>query len=437
MLAETGDLDPYLALAAALRAAGAEPCIVTHQSFASQVKDGGVAFYSLGPGLLERRRDSAEGAALNTARSTAKLPAARKFMAAVLQESWRLVDAAFEAFRPDFAVLSTLAVFAISSLCDKRGVPWAAAHLCPLVPTRYDAPSVGGLTPSSISPAYNAWLWRITTRMGWRLVYADAVNALRAGAGMPPIAHDGGAFGMYCGADRHTALLYSPSLSGAPADCPPSAAVLGACLPAADAGGLPAEVSAFLDAADARPVVAICFGSMLQALELEKGAGAASKLLQTAARAALDAGARVVMQTQGASPSSLPAWPVGDVLQASYSLPHALLFARARAVVCHGGCGTVHAVLRAGTPPIVVAVLPDESDQPYWGRKVVQAGAAPAWFMAGGLRPAALAAALRACLVDGEPRRHAAAMGVAMAAENGGVACARFILSAAGRGDGA
>lgn len=43
--------------------------------------------------------------------------------------------------------------------------------------------------------------------------------------------------------------------------------------------------------------------------------------------------------------------------------PHDWLFPRAGAVVCHGGCGTVHAALTAGCPVVVTPAKPDDSDQ--------------------------------------------------------------------------
>jgi UDP:flavonoid glycosyltransferase YjiC (YdhE family) len=55
-------------------------------------------------------------------------------------------------------------------------------------------------------------------------------------------------------------------------------------------------------------------------------------------------------------------------------VPHDWLFARASAVVCHGGGGTVHAALTAGCPVVVSPVKPDDSSQAYWGSVVEKRG---------------------------------------------------------------
>ncbi|KAK1654582.1 hypothetical protein BDP81DRAFT_365358 [Colletotrichum phormii] len=54
--------------------------------------------------------------------------------------------------------------------------------------------------------------------------------------------------------------------------------------------------------------------------------------------------------------------------------PHAWLFPRVRAVVCHGGSGTTAMALRSGRPTLVVPVA---GDQPFWGTRVHAVGCGP------------------------------------------------------------
>lgn len=54
--------------------------------------------------------------------------------------------------------------------------------------------------------------------------------------------------------------------------------------------------------------------------------------------------------------------------------PHAWLFPRVRAVVCHGGSGTTAMALRSGRPVLVVPVA---GDQPFWGARVAAVGCGP------------------------------------------------------------
>lgn len=51
--------------------------------------------------------------------------------------------------------------------------------------------------------------------------------------------------------------------------------------------------------------------------------------------------------------------------------PHELLFARAKAVIHHGGIGTVAAALRAGVPQLL---FPQAVDQPFWARRLKKLG---------------------------------------------------------------
>ncbi|WP_282607063.1 glycosyltransferase [Pelagibius sp. Alg239-R121] len=57
------------------------------------------------------------------------------------------------------------------------------------------------------------------------------------------------------------------------------------------------------------------------------------------------------------------------------SAPHSWLFPRCSAVVHHGGAGTTHEGLRWGRPSVV---CPLTVDQPFWGRRVKALGAGPA-----------------------------------------------------------
>jgi sterol 3beta-glucosyltransferase len=64
-----------------------------------------------------------------------------------------------------------------------------------------------------------------------------------------------------------------------------------------------------------------------------------------------------------------------DAVLAVEELPHERLLGRVRAVVHHGGSGTVGAGLRAGRP---TWVAPFVFDQFYWGDRVRRIGAGPA-----------------------------------------------------------
>ncbi len=57
------------------------------------------------------------------------------------------------------------------------------------------------------------------------------------------------------------------------------------------------------------------------------------------------------------------------------SVDHAVVLPRASAAIHHGGIGTVHAAVRAGTVSIIVPFI---ADQPFWGAQLHERGLGPA-----------------------------------------------------------
>lgn len=111
---------------------------------------------------------------------------------------------------------------------------------------------------------------------------------------------------------------------------------------------------------------------------------------------------------------------LGDVTQTKSihvldAAPHDWLFSRCAAVVHHGGAGTTHEGLRWGRPTII---CPLSVDQPYWGRRVMEIGAGPKPLPQKHLNSEDLAAALQAAK-DHSMISRAEEVGVAMRAEGG------------------
>lgn len=77
--------------------------------------------------------------------------------------------------------------------------------------------------------------------------------------------------------------------------------------------------------------------------------------------------------------------------------PHDLLFPSVRAVIHHGGAGTVATAARAGVPQIV---LPQAADQSLWRSQVVQLGLGPRAPLLRFASVASLASAITAAVTD-------------------------------------
>lgn len=124
----------------------------------------------------------------------------------------------------------------------------------------------------------------------------------------------------------------------------------------------PPELEAFLAAGP--PPVVVTFGSMTGI----DGQRQVRLLIEAAGRA----GCRLILQAGWAELGAGMTLPA-HVHRVGY-VPHDWLFARAAAVVHHGGAGTTGAVLRAGVPQIIVWHL---GDQPMWGALAFRAGVSP------------------------------------------------------------
>jgi UDP:flavonoid glycosyltransferase YjiC (YdhE family) len=111
------------------------------------------------------------------------------------------------------------------------------------------------------------------------------------------------------------------------------------------------------------------------------------------------------------------------------AVPHDWLFPQVAAVVHHGGAGTTAAGLRAGVPAVVVPAM---ADQPYWGRRLHELGAAPAPIPRHRLTAPKLAAAIRGAVMDPGLRSNAVRLGKLIGGEDGLGAAVRIIRATVG-----
>jgi UDP:flavonoid glycosyltransferase YjiC (YdhE family) len=395
-----GDVAPAVCLAKACREQGAEAAAVaTHGSYKSDVVESGSlfatspAFFDLGPAPDEALRETPEGKELAAAGMFSKLGAAQRFMDPLITKWMDNMLAALMAFRPDVVVLFTLPIFIGSAAIEKatRGtVPVVWCHLMPFAPTAQHAPPVGFGDGATLF-AWSAKLkWKASVSLGYDMIYKGAVDAKRAEWGLEPK----GESPFAALEPPITVMGYSPALCPPPTDWDPAMVhVVGSLVegqrPSTSGFTPPLELVAPLGLgrggnSGARPVV-ITFGSMLGVLKpLEQ-----TQLLSACVRAACDLSVGAIIFTKGAASDAfggrnhaLVDEPARNLLVADPTVvlfdgdcPHDWLFARAGVVVCHGGAGTVHAALSAGTPCVVSPCKPDDSDQPWWGGCVGRAGA--------------------------------------------------------------
>jgi sterol 3beta-glucosyltransferase len=244
-----------------------------------------------------------------------------------------------------------------AAIAQARGIPLVAAQFFPLLPSRR-FPSVF-LAQRNMGPL-NLVTHKLMLDMLWRLSRED-VARLRRQLGLPDAR---GSHSRAIARGEAPALLaYSPLLAPAPDDWAEGLRPTGALTPSQQTrrqigeAGLPPELESWLQAGPA-PIF-LGFGSM-PVLAVDSFLAMIRGTL-----AALDM--RAVL---GAGWSELSASQDERIFSVT-GVDHQSLLPRCVAAVHHGGSGTVHSSLAAGTPTLVCSVL---ADQPFWGRRCRELG---------------------------------------------------------------
>ncbi|MFI7699963.1 glycosyltransferase [Nonomuraea sp. NPDC049480] len=357
-----GDVQPYLALARGLTAAGHQPVVAAPRRFQPLADRHGVDFVPLNDEMLELQ-DSVKGQGVRAAMTAARSvkPMLRRL----------LDDQAALAARPADMVVYHPKSLGGPHIAEKFGVPAVAALLLPLYLPTTAFPSP--IFPVRVPRALNRASWRITAAV--EAPYRGTVRAWRTGAlGLEstfrPVADLIGEGGVL--------HAWSPHLLPAPADWPVAAQPTGFwTMPAGDGWMPPERLARFLE--EGEPPVYIGFGSSVT--------GDPETLTATVLKAIRLAGRRAVLATGWGA--LRPGAETGGVLVLE-DAPHDWLLPRVEVAVHHGGIGTVAAALQAGVPQVV---RPFIGDQPFWAGRLHHLGVAPAP-LSGRLTPERLAAAV-------------------------------------------
>jgi sterol 3beta-glucosyltransferase len=391
-----GDVQPFAALAARLRASGHEAVLAAPALFGSLAAAHGVPFVPLEVDLEQI------GAAVAGRRGLRHLLA---FCRAAGRTTAGVLPALTAAARPGADVIVHHPVLPIGPhLAEFLGVPAVAVALQPaLLPTGQFASAAwpcrvpAGLNRASYPAArWLAGAWARPALEQWR---RDELalpprpgrhDPLRSPAGRP-------------GAVLHA---FSAHVVPRPDDWPATAVVTGYWpLPSAPGWSPPRRLAEFVADGAGQPVVYLGFGSM-------PGPGPA-RLADAIVTAADRSGMRAVVAS--ASPELRRLLPAGRFLVIRQA-PHDWLFPRVQAIVHHGGAGTTGAAVMAGRPQVI---WPFGIDQPFWARRMAALGVAPAARPVQALTGPALTAALDQVLGDQRYAGAAADLARLVAAEDG------------------
>jgi UDP:flavonoid glycosyltransferase YjiC (YdhE family) len=397
-----GDLHPFLALAAGLRARGCQPVIATHELYRRRIEDLGFGFAALrpdyDPGCEERNIIS-----MDPWRGTEMI--LREGLLPHLRDTY--VDLERAMAGADLLV-SHLIVFPAPLLAELTGIPWASVNLAPIAMMSATDPPHGSPVP---------WVNKIwsfgqgTNRMFLNLIrsktasWCEPIVALRRELGLPAGQHP-----LFEG--QHSswlALALFSRVIGAPQpDWPKSVRQTGFCF-LDDAREMPEDLRHFLD--DGPPPVVFTLGSAAVLVAGDFFVESARAMERLGCRAVFIAGkeSRIV--------------PNRNVFVASYA-PYSQVFSRAAVVVHQGGVGTTAQSLRAGRPALIV---PFAHDQPDNAMRVLRTGAGlsipKARYRAGNA-----ANAIQKLLQDPAYARNAQQVAARIAQEDGvGAACSALL----------
>lgn len=406
-----GDVQPFVALARALKGRGHEVALCTPTGFRAMVERHGVPYAHMDNAVLELTE-----AVLRAPTRAAQRRLFKGFGAIIragLEDEWR----AAQALRPDVLVYHAKALGS-HHIAEKLGAAEFLAMPLPLTRTRaFPAPMIPDL---GLGGWFNALSYRLVA-LG-NALWAGATNDFRMKTlGLPPLPRFADPMRRADGAAVSALYAYSEHVLPRPGDWPAHAQVTGGWfLDEGDGWEPPAALRTFLDAG--APPVYVGFGSMGAAHAEARTAAVLAAIAQTGERAVLASG------WGGLTADALP--PEVFLLDAA---PHDWLFPRMKAVVHHGGAGSTMAGLRAGKPTVICPFL---GDQPFWGRVVQRAGLGSAPVPQKSLSPQQLAEAIRIALAPAVVAR-AAAVGERIRAEDGPARAAERIEATSRRPSGA
>lgn len=408
-----GDLFPFLAVGRALEARGHRVTIAAHGIHRAAVAEAGLAFV-LASGIAEP-----EDKAAFAARAFHPLRGPRFVVHDMAAMDIAASHAALAPVCADAdAIVTTTLAFAGQILGETLPVAWLSGVLSPAVfLSAWEPPATGlpGLDAFLRGwPRRGAWVGRIARRV--TAPWTRPVRDFRVSLGLPPVSPWGDPFHEGQHARDGVLAMYSPLLGDLPPDAPDRAILTGHCRYAPASDVLPAALADFVDAGDA-PIV-FTLGSA--------AVHAGASFLRESLAAATALNRRAVLLT--GSPdmrSRLPATLPAGIAVHEYA-PHGALFARAAAVVHHGGVGTTQEALRAGRPQLVV---PHGFDQPDNAARIERMGVGRV-LRASRYRADRAAAALGDLLADHALQARATQVASLVRAERGAAVAADAIEAA-------
>ena len=417
-----GDLHPFIALGLALRGAGVSVTVACADEYRDKVESAGLVFHSMRPSFAQMQADLR----MTRAELTKAILARNDFLfrKVVLPYARPAYADMTDVLRGADLLLSSSLAFGARFAAEQSGTPWFGIVLQPsMFLSAHDPPvlpPVEGLSAvlRRLGPGPAAIALRVV-KFGLGRLLAP-LEDLRRELGLPATVGNVLFEGQY--SSLGAIGLYSAVLGGVQPDYPRPTSVVGFATFDADAVtdlGRAGALNEFLDAGG--PPLVFTLGSLIV-----NSPGAFYRESAAAARAL---GRRAVLLVGEDAVAAHADLRGADIFVCGYA-PHSVLFARAAAIVHHGGIGTLAQALRAGRPQLVVPFYADQADN---ARRAVGLGLARSLVPAR-YRAAAVRRELSLLLDDVRYAREAARRGGTVRLEDGARHAAALVLKHLSRG---
>ncbi|MEP6883373.1 MAG: glycosyltransferase [Gammaproteobacteria bacterium] len=411
-----GDLHPFIALGQALKLHGVNIVVASAPEYRGKVEAAGLRFHPLRPGFDELQHDlrmSRAELVRRVVRSSDFL--FRKLVIPYVRVAYE--DMMMATADADLVLASSLA-FGARLAAEKRGIPWIAVVLQPMMfLSSYDPPVLPGF--NWLSAALRGLGPAATRRALWLLkkavntVFAP-LHALRAELQLPPVSEDPLFDGQFGAAGAIG--LYSRLLGDVRPDYPQPTTIVGFATFDSEHGlaaGIDPNLAAFLDAGSA-PLV-FTLGSLM--------INRPGSFYRESVIAARSLGRRAVLLAGDQTAAELAHLNSPQAFVCPYA-PHSQLFPRAVAIVHHGGIGTLAQALRAGRPQLIVPYFADQLDNAV---RATRLGVAQ-WLAPDRYRAATASRDIDHLLGAASYLARARQVGDSVAAEDGAEGAARIVL---------
>jgi sterol 3beta-glucosyltransferase len=396
-LGSRGDVQPYVALAKGLNAAGHQVRLLSHENFAGLTKAHGLEFCPM-YGNVQEIVESPEMRALLEKGNFLAITrySSKEAKRATIQ--W--AETGLVACQGmDLLLAGVGGLFLGLALAEKLGIPFLPAYVFPFTATRAFP---GVLFPQSIARFGGIVNWlshQVVKQILWQGSRAQDAAARRQVLRMPAAPF----FGPQPNNRYPTLYGFSSAVISKPTDWKNTVLTGYWFLEAASDWTPPLSLMKFLEAG--KPPVYIGFGSMGS----RNPEATANLVLQAVEKT----GQRAILMSGW---GGLQAENVPDSVYLVDSVPHDWLFPRMAAVVHHGGAGTTAAGLRAGVPTVII---PFFGDQGFWGQRVKTLGVGTAPIPRKKLTVEKLAQAIQMAVSDPVMRQQAASLGAKIRNEDG------------------